>query len=358
MKSFFQFLTILLLALPSVAQIEFIPENYFPADLEFEELQAIKSEDSFTDPERLSGVDEGSLIREVGFDNYERRTYALRGSGELSVEIVTLTDFHAAYSLLTLLRTSAIQAGPPGDSFASAQGSFLFCHGKKWIRIRSSGSSRELLRRIATSISNRMGEPKRKTPSLISYFPESGLEIDSLEYYPGPKPFEAYTSGSSSIVRPLGDMEIARARYAVNNQDGTLSLLEFPTSQLTDEYFSTLSSSSAPTGSAYLKKIGPLLCVLEGGFSSDVAVSILENIQFSYSVLWNQEKAPSPITWGIPVPILNTTVLSFLLSFALCIFSIVIGAGIAGFRLLLRHYVPQNPLDDPKRTEITRLKLP
>ena len=130
MKSFFLCLAIFIAAIPSAAQIEFIPEDYFPADFEFEELRGIQSEISFSDSKQLSDIENGALIQDVGFDNYDRRTYSVSNSGTLSIEIVTLTDFHAAYSLLTLLRTSDIQPGPPGDAFASDSDRFILNHGR------------------------------------------------------------------------------------------------------------------------------------------------------------------------------------------------------------------------------------
>ena len=60
---------------------------------------------------------------------------------------------------------------------------------------------------------------------------------------------------------------------------------------------------------------------------------------------------------GIPVGILGTVVRSLVLTGLLCGLSIIAGAGIATFRLLLRKYAPNNYLDRPERTEIIRLKI-
>ena len=354
------FLILLIAAIPSFAQIEFISENYFPADLEFEELQNITSETSFSDSEQAAAIENGPLAVAVGFDSYKQRTYRIESSGSLSIEVLTLLDYRAAYSLLTLLRDSDIQDGPPGDAFTSGPGTILFCHGKRWIRIRGQNVSDTLLHRVASSVSNRMGNPERKFPSLIAQLPDFGLEINSLKYFPGSKPFESYSASDSiDILQSDYDMEIARARYRIENQSGILSLLKFPTPEISEKYYSEISlvSSSNKENKIYLRRSGPLLAVLEGSFDPDRAGEILSTLQYTYSVQWIYEKK-SRTAWGIPVVILNTTVWSFFLVLLICISSILVGSGLAAIRLLIRRFIPNNPLDNPKRTEITRLKLP
>lgn len=363
MKFLSAFLTILAAVIPVTAQIELISDSYFPADLEFEALLHVSSEAEFSDSKQLPSVENGTLFRAVGFDRYARRTYAVENSGSLSIEVVTLIDFRAAYSLLTLLRGSDIHDGPPGDAFVTAPGTVLFCHGRRFVRIRGSHAADALLHRVAASVSNRIGKPERKLPSLISHLPENGLDLSTLKYFPGTEAFETFLPESSlGIIRVLSDMEAARAHYSIENQEGVLSLLKFPTHQLAAEYFSSISTaetSDAVDHRVYLRRIGPLLCILEGSFTSEQADALLSPIQYSYSVQWiYDKKADSSIVWGIPVHILNSTVWSFFLVVMVCIVSILAGIALAGFRLLLRRYFPKNPLDNPKRTEMTRLKLP
>jgi hypothetical protein len=362
MKLYALFFITFLTTSPLHAQTEFTSDNFFPADLEFKELQNVVSEDRFSDSKQLSDIENGRLITEVGFDNYAQRTYAAGDFGSLSIEVATLIDYRAAYSLLSLIRNSDIKDGPPGEAYASNPGRILFCHGKRWVRIRGRNISDTLLQRVAAAVSNRMGNPERKFPSLISHLPESGLESASLEYFPCSKPFESFHSASpKSIIQVHYDMEIARARYSLKNQSGILTLLEFPTPELAEEYYSELSAASPPekTTRIYLKRSGALVCVLEGAFNPDRAKEILDPIQYSYSVQWiYDKKAVHATVWGIPTVILNSTVLSFFLALAACISSILAGAGLAGFRLLLRRFVPRNPWDDPKQTELTRLRLP
>ena len=362
MKSLALFFIILVAAVPAIAQIELVSDNYFPADREFEEFKSIGSESRITDPGSLTGIKNGKLFAYVGFDSYTQRTYNLENSKTLSIEVVTLIDSRAAFSLLTLLRTTGIQEGPPGDAFASDSGRIIFCHGRRWVRITGDNIPDTLLRRVAASVSNRMGKPDYKLPSLISLFPETGLDISTLQYFPGTKAFESFDRDpSDGIIPVLYDMEIARARFSIKNQSGILFLLKFPTYQVAEEYLTEISETAhSPDGgnSTYLRRIGPLLCVLEGSFSPDIANDLLKPVRYSYTVQWIYNKnSKSTTVWGIPVSILGSTVLAFFIVLLTCGLSILAGIGLAACRLLLRQLFPKNPLDNPKRTEITRLKL-
>ena len=207
-----------------------------------------------------------------------------------------------------------------------------------------------------------MGMPDYKLPSLISHFPKTGMDISTLRYFPGTKAFESFDRNPADRIIPvLYDMEIARARFSIENQSGTLFLLKFPTHQVAEEYFTEISEkahSHDDDNSAYLRRIGPLLCVLEGSFSPDTANKILKPVRYGYTVQWIYNKnSKSTTMWGIPVSILNSTVLAFFIVVLACGLSILAGIGLASCRLLLRQLFPKNPLDNPKRTEITRLKL-
>lgn len=369
MRLSFLFPALLFASLPAIAQVEFIAEDYFPADKEFEALRVIASENGFSDPAQLSTVADGRLIDGVGFRSFAQRIYTVGESGSLSVDIATLIDYRAAYALVTLLRTTDIQDGPPGDGFAFDDDGILFCHGKRWVRIHGRQIPEDLIRRVASSVSNRMGEPAKKVPLLIAHLPVSGLQTGSLKYFPSSQSFASYIgSVRAGLIWTDYEMEIAQANYLSRSESdasrsgvsGTVSLLKFPTSQMAEEYFSELSSPALQTDGhgIYFKRSGPLLSILEGSFDATEAGTILDAIKYRYSVQWIRDnQSQYTIAWGIPVHILNTTVWSFFFVLMLCLFSILAGAGIAGIRLLMRRFLPHNPWDDPERTEITRLKM-
>jgi hypothetical protein len=282
-------------------------------------------------------------------------------SGSLSIEAVTLEDSRAAFSLLTLLRDSSIQSGPPGDAFTTTQDGIRFAQGREWVRIQGQGTTEDLVKRVAISVSHRIGSGRQAPPSLVSHFPKLGYDASSLRYFTGSKCYESYSGAMADrYLKFRSDMEIAQARYSLENQSGMLSLLSFPTTQVAEEYFAELAGpkSAQKNGpGVYAKRAGPIVALLEGSFDPGPADKILSPLKFSYSIRWIYEKRKPTTIWGVPAGILGTVVKSLLFVALLCVASVATGVVLAVFRWMLRQYVPNNFLDRPERTEITRLRL-
>jgi hypothetical protein len=342
---------------PVLAQVELVSSDYFPAELEFAELQKIQSEETFEDPSRLAKVEDGSLIRDVGFMKYARRVYLTKDSQVLSIEILTLLDSRAAYALSTLLRSGALQDGPPGEIFAASDEGIRFAQGRRWVRLEGRGTPAELLKRVAMSVSNRIGPRQPKTPSLVTHLPKLGLDRSSLRYFPGVKAYESYPTGPGGRDLPLPeDAEIARASYSLDGRSGTLTLLSFPTAEFADEYYGGLTGRKG--NRLYAKRSGPIVGILEGSFDPNTADRILRSIRYSYSVQWVYEKGEKPKTvWGVPAGILTTVVKSLFFVALFFIFSIIVGVGFGAFRVLLKRRASNKGLDYQDDNEITRLRM-
>ena len=355
------FFLIVIVAVPAVAQVEFISESFFPPEDEFADLHII-SDKVFENPSELSTVEDGTLISDVGFTRYARRKYSAPATATITVEAVTATDSRAAYSLLTLLRSAPIQNGPPGDAFSLDPQGIIFAQNKEWIRIRAQGIPDELIRKIAISVGNRIGQRKDRSPSLLSHFPKSGYDASSLRYFPGLKSYEDYAGKRiPNFIKLDVDMEVAQARYSIEKYSGTLFLLNFPTPQIAEAYFDELvlpASRKTTPRSLYARRSGPLIGFLEGDFDAQSADTILSSIKFSYAVRWVYEKGnQSKILWGIPVRILGTVVNSVLFVILLCGISILIGAMIAVLSFSRRSRASQNIPTSQQSSEITRLRL-
>ena len=349
-------------AAAAAAQVQMVSESYFPANLEFAEMHPTTSEETFEDPARLSKIDSGRLFADVGFDKYARRDYSVGTSGSLSVEVVTLRDARAAYSALTLLRGSDIQDGPPGDFFTAATDGMRFAQGREWVRIQGRDIPGDLLKRVASSVSNRIGSGRQKAPSLISHLPKLGYDARSLRYFPGMKAYRSYAGGATAeYLKPNSDAEMAQARYSLDDRAGMLFLLSFPTAQVAEEYFANLAgpqSAEKHGNGLYAKRAGPLVAILDGSFDPSSADRILSSIRFSYSVRWIYEKRVKPtIIWGVPTGILGTVVGSLFFVVLLCGVSMLAGVGFAVVRFVLRGYASDNSPDRLEQTEITQLRL-
>jgi len=163
----------------------------------------------------LADSREAHLFAEAGFLHYARRAYAADTGSELTIEVLTAKDEKAAYSLLTLLRSSKIVAGPPGDACSESDSGLIFARGAFWVRI-SGNSPADLRRRIALSVSNRIGARKSVRPTLVARFPQAGLNPDSMRYFLGPISLETYGTeipGTRGVFGP--ETEIAQANYSL-----------------------------------------------------------------------------------------------------------------------------------------------
>jgi hypothetical protein len=347
-----------LIATPFVlAQIELVSNDYFPADLEFAELQKIRSEVTFEDPSRLAKVEDGGLIHDVGFVKYARRVYLVGKSHSLSIEILTLLDSRAAYSLSTLLRSGPLQNGPPGDFFTAIPDGIRFAQGKHWVRMQGQGVPEELIKRVAISITNRMGVRRSHPPSLVTHLPKLGLDLSSLRYFPSVKVYESYSPNFGVKPLPLAeDAEVALASYTLDSRFGNLTLLSFPTAEVADEYYGGLTGKAG--NRLYAKRSGPIVGILEGSFEPGTADKLLRSIRYSYSVQWVYEKGGKPKTvWGVPAGVLTTVVKSLFFVALLLGFSILAGIGLGAFRVMLKRRISSQRSDQQDETEITRLKM-
>jgi hypothetical protein len=362
MKSFlFVFIFIYIVVTVTNAQEKPVATGYFPAKDSVPGLDQIKSKNTFEDPQRLKTVENGSVFADVGFNKYDRYDYAVDGLGTLTIEILTLLDSRAAYSALTLLRKTGIQAGPPGDAFTQTQEKLCFAQKNIWVRIQGKGLPEDLIKTVSVTISNRIGLGKSKLPSVVLHLPKHGYDATSLRYFPDKKSFKSF-SGTIAGTHPEfeSDIEIAQAHYFLENKEGILSLVSFPTPQIADEYYEAtgVMKSSAEGIKVYTKKTGSWVAILEGNFDPETAEKILKSIEFRYSIRWiYQKENKTKEVWGIPSGILQTVVTSIFVVVILICGSVFIGIGIAILRIKHKKRAQHKSLDGRDPTEMTRLRL-
>ncbi len=357
-----------LFGIPSIqgaaAQTQFVGRDYFPAEQEFKELQKVIPGKSGEGIAALPDSEEAPILAEAGFLRYERRTYATESGSELSIEVLAGKDEKAAYSLLTIFRQSAIAPGPPGDAFAASAHGLIFARGRFWVRITGSAPP-DLYRRIALSVSNRIGERKSSIPPLVTHLPQAGLEAGSVRYFLGPIALRSYGTRILDTATDFGpETEVAQANYEQAGASGVLSIIGFPTSRAADSFFESLPAHAVPSEPArsdrqYAKRVGPLVAILQGSFEPPAANEILGALKYTYSITWIYDKNDrnGKTIWGVPAGLLGTVVRSLLLVALLCVSSVILGAGMAAFRVFLRGYAPNNFLDNPERTGMIRLQL-
>lgn len=348
---------------PLFSQTEFVPSSYFPADQEFRELGRVLGEVRVEDISGLEGLRLRLPFAEMGFARYSRRTYQTSAAEPLQIEIFTFEDGAGSYSLLTLLASSPLAPGPPGENAASDAGTLIFNQGQFLVRI-SAGDGTDLPRRIARSISNRIGPRKTAVPALLSHLPNEGMKPASLRYLAGARALDLVAHrGIVGRIDFPAVVEAAQAEYESQGEEGVLTLLSFPTMQMSEEYFESGALHEGLRAQAgtriYARRAGPLISILAGGFSPSSAARLLGSLKYAYTVQWIYDKnnRRGKTLWGVPVVILGTVVRSLFFVAALGGLSVLLGVALAAFRLGIRKYAPNNPLDRPERTELIRLKI-
>jgi len=352
-----------LLAGPFAAgQTEFISDSFFPADMEFGELLAI-TEETILDPvSGLAALENGALLEEAGMVGFARRRYTVEGGSALTIEIYTFEDNRGPFSLLSLMSETSITEGPPGEFLATSVDALMFARGMHWVRLQGGGPG--LMRRVATSVSNRIGSPPQGLPQLITHLPQSGYDPASLRYVLGPGAQTAFTHtiGGKHPQFPA-PVEIAQGWYEVGGDSGLLTLVSFPTPQMAEDYFDSGTAFDAPQGrndsQIYLRRVGPIVAILEGSFDPDKADIILEPLEFTYSIQWiyDKNKRTGRIVWGVPVAILGTVVRSLLFVVLLGVSSVIGGVVIAAFRIAMRTYWPRSFRKRAEYEELIKLKI-
>jgi hypothetical protein len=323
---------------------------------------------AFEDTAGLAKVTDGKLVSDVGFTRYERADYS--GALPLSIEVFTLLDSHAAYSLLTLLRENHVQPGPPGDAFTAGNDGFLFARGRLFVRIMGKGEKsassdmKELLEKSAAAIGAKMERVSSGAqPGLFAYFPPEGYDASSLRYFPSQDAYKTWTKGNHpEYIDTNYDMEIATARYSAGNGSGTVSMLKFPTPELAEEYYDELAASiSAVPGSLsiYARRAGPLVACLEGNFDPVSAHRLLSGVKFGYSLHWIDDDGKNGgVVWGIPKVILQAVVNSLIFSLTAGVAAVLIGLMIGAGWFLFRQYKDKrNPRPLEEDPYFNRLNL-
>jgi len=332
-------LCVLLVLCPLFGQTQLVSDNFYPAPMEFKELSSILEEKDLKDPEQLAALEHGALLLETGLRQYTRRSYTLAGAGTLSIEVLTVPDARGAYSLLTIFSDTPPQPGPPGDFYSAGSGSILSIAGNRFVRVRAAAG--DLARRVALSVTNRIGSRRPNPPALIKHFPKDSCDPSTVRYFLASgalRSFGTPVAGTALAVPP--DVEVAQARCASAGRNGTMTLLGFPTIVLAEEYFNTGAIFPRdPSGGSdvYTRQTGPMVAILEGNFEPDSADKTLGSITFQYSVKWIYDRASQSRTlWGVPVQLLGTVVRSLVFVALLCLGSIAAGIGLAAGRIYYR----------------------
>jgi hypothetical protein len=145
--------------------------------------------------------------------------------------------------------------------------------------------------------------PRSQPPLLPTLFPKEGLDAAGLRYALGPVGYRAM--GGQLPPEILGwdkSAEVAVASYAGRGGKGTLTLLMYPTPQIAGELGRVIEQSinqeikergAAAFGTVKLKRLGPLVEMTSGGFTSRQAAELVGAVRLNQEVTFDKQVQPS-----------------------------------------------------------------
>ena len=137
----------------------------------------------------------------------------------------------------------------------------------------------------------KVGGPAGITPSLPTYLPAKGLEAESVRYSLGPEGYKAMGGGLPPEILGFDKAgEVVTAKYAGK---GTLTLLMYPTPQISGDHLrqieAQMKTAGPAAGTVMLRREGPLVLLTTGVWTEADAHAMVENIHLRNQVTFDKK---------------------------------------------------------------------
>ena len=324
-------------------------------------------------PQNLEQMAGGNapILREDGITVLEHGDYA-QGAQKATVAVYRMTDPSAAFAAFTLLRDSkmtGLNLGPSAAYAASAKDRALFVVGNFLVDVFASPdrpADRDL-RTLADSLRPRADHTAY--PFIAAFLPKSGMIPNSERYVLGRQGLaQSFPVGAINQRDWLAFDKSAEAIVAQYNIPGepkdkqALVLVAlYPTQQVAADAYNgfpawvslngnAASSDARPT--VFGKRSGALIALVSGAESNQAAGTVLDQIQYSSQVTWNE---PSQ---DITDPSIGTIVVGAIMGTgSIMVFALVAGIGFGGLRLFTKVLLPGKVFDRNENVEILQLGI-
>jgi hypothetical protein len=308
-----------------------------------------------------------AVLKEYGFQLYERAEYTRDDGRRLQVKAVRFGDASGAYGAYTFYLTPAMLDEKIGDQAASLNDRVLFFRGNVLVDAlfsKVSMMSAAELRELAGMLPQAAGNAG-KLPTLRNYLPASGYEKNTARYITGPATLDRLNAPLGSAMVDFGaGAEVMVGRYSAAAGEATLMLIEYPTPQIAAKKLQELDAAHPATaqqpgvasivdvGPFFDKRSGPLLVIASGPLSQSEARALLASISYEADVTWNQNTYLNKRD-NLANLLFNVIVLcGIVIGLAL-----VAGIGFGGVRILAKRLFPGRVFDRAEETEIIALHL-
>ena len=260
---------------------------------------------SATDPDDLRLGPQGkTVLAEDGLKRYARSQYTEDGKAipearprvdhtqHGTVTVYQFVDASGAVAAFDFLRRAAVwRYETIGDATGLTQDSIIFRSGTNVVtedfnRDAGGALTKELIGHLP-----KVGGPAGITPSLPTYLPVKGLEVESVRYSLGPEGYKA--TGGELPPEILGfdkAGEVVTAKYAGK---GTLTLLMYPTPQIAGDHLrqieAHLRTVGPSAGTVILRREGPLVKLITGVWTEADARAMVENIHLRNEITFDKK---------------------------------------------------------------------
>jgi hypothetical protein len=278
-------------------------------------------------PKTLSLPDQ-ALYSEYGLDATEQADYVAgdpkAGGRKFSATAWRFRDSTGAAAMFEFRRPPG--AVPSNDAQFSVRTSdgVILVQGNYVFQFTGAVPSVEEQNQIFATVPKLGGGP---LPALLGYLPAEGLVANSERYILGPVSLERFEPRIPPSVAAfhLGS-EGHMGKYRTSKGELTLAVFNYPTPGLARERFEAFQKLPG----ALAKRTGPLVAIVAQATDADAAERLLAKIRYQADVT-EAQKPPEDFNKGLSNMILSIMALAGIL----IAFSIVVGIGFGGFKVVL-----------------------
>ncbi|HKF20582.1 MAG TPA: DUF6599 family protein [Candidatus Angelobacter sp.] len=307
-----------------------------------------------SDPAQADAAN-AAVLQEYGFADYETATYTRNGR-KMEVKAARFKDASGAYGAFTFYVQPQMRVETIGDRGASNNSRILFYRGHILVDAnleQVTAMSAADLRALAESLPRPKGNTSA-LPTLPGNLPKQSFIPNTDRYIMGPVALERL-----GVPLPAGLLdfnktpEIVFARYRSSMGEAGLTLIEYPTPQMSKDRLQALQAANLPGGPFFMKRSGPILAAVNGSIPAAEAQSLLASVNYDADVTWNEpvkkiDDLQSRMQFLFGVSVLIVVILTA---------AVVFGIAFGGFRILARRFFPNHSFGRPDEIEIIRLNL-
>ena len=308
-----------------------------------------------------------SVLKEYGFTDFAGATYTRDDTRTLKIRAARFADASGAFGAYTFYLQPDMAKEQIGDQGASLGQRVLFYRGQVLVDAlfsKETPMSGAELRELAGMLPRPTGNAGN-LPPVLAFMPTRGYIKNTQKYALGPQALGALAAPiSAELVDFSVDPEVTLGRYGSSSGEATLMLIYYPNPQSAAEHLRRIDaahhgSAGQPgiatienAGKFYYKRTGPIVAVAAGPLSESDAQSLLRLVNYEARVTWNENTFFDKNN-NIGTFLVNVILLCFILG----AMAIIAGFAFGGFRILMKHLLPDKIFDRPEQMEFIALHL-